>query len=66
MKTLLAITGTISGIVGILLCLIAGLVRLSGSFYLLGYGVQSLLMVGIAFIIMACFLKLEQLTRQRL
>jgi len=65
MTTLLATTGTISGIVGILLCTIAGMARLSGSFYLLGYEANSLLMVGIAFITMACFIKLEQLARQR-
>jgi len=64
MATLLATTGTISGIIGIALCMVAGLARVSGNFYLLGYGTQSLLVAGIAFITMACFLKLEQLTRQ--
>lgn len=65
MTTLLATSGTISGIVGILLCMVAGLARLSGSFYLLGYEAQTILVAGIAFIAMACFLKLEQLTLQR-
>jgi len=64
MTTLLATTGTISGIVGILTCMIAGLTRISGSFHLLGYEANTLLMVGIAFIAMACFIKLEQLARQ--
>ncbi|MCP4341868.1 MAG: hypothetical protein GY799_24040 [Desulfobulbaceae bacterium] len=65
MAALFAITGTISGIVGILLCTIAGIVRLTGSFFLLGYQANTLLMVGVAFLAMACFIKLEQLARQK-
>ncbi|MCP4126740.1 MAG: hypothetical protein GY753_06720 [Gammaproteobacteria bacterium] len=65
MAALFATTGTISGIVGILLCAIAGIVRLTGSYFLLGYQANTLLVVGIAFLAVACFIKLEQLTRQR-
>jgi len=64
MNTLLTRLGTGIGIIGILVCLIAGLVRLSGNYYLSGYSVQSLLMIGIASLIMACFLKLEYLSRR--
>ena len=55
MNTLLARLGTALGIIGILTCLTAGLVRLSGAYYLSGYSAQSLLMIGIASIIIACF-----------
>ncbi|WP_428607255.1 hypothetical protein [Sedimenticola sp.] len=64
MNALLEKAGTAAGIVGILICLIAGLVRLSGSYYLSGYGVQSIMMAGIGLIIVACFLKLEHLSRK--
>lgn len=64
MNTLLARLGTALGIIGILTCLTAGLVRLSGAYYLSGYSAQSLLMIGIASIIIACFFKLEYLSRQ--
>lgn len=64
MNRLLANLGSIAGIIGILICLVAGLVRLSGSFYLSGYSAQSLFVIGIASIIMACYLKLEHLSRK--
>lgn len=63
MNTLLATLGSLVGTVGILVCLIAGLTRLTGSYYLFGYSAQSLLMIGVAAIIMACYLKLEHLSR---
>ncbi len=65
MNTLLTNAGTLAGVIGILICLTGGLVRLSGGYYVSGYSVQSLLMVGIAFILIACFLKLEYLVRQQ-
>lgn len=66
MNRLLTNLGSIAGIIGILICLVAGLVRLSGSFYLAGYSVQSLFVIGVASIIMACYLKLEHLSRKPL
>ncbi|AKH19728.1 hypothetical protein [Sedimenticola thiotaurini] len=63
MNALLTTLGSLAGTVGILICLIAGVTRLSGSYYLFGYSAQSLLMIGAVAIIVACYLKLEHLSR---
>lgn len=63
MTSLLSNIGSIIGFLGILVGLIAGVTRLSGSYYLAGYGLQSLLLAGMGLLLVGCFLKLEALTR---
>jgi len=60
----LSLTGSISGVLGILLCAISGLARVSGSFYLLGYEATTIFTVGTGMMVFACLLKLELLSRR--
>jgi type IV secretory pathway VirB2 component (pilin) len=61
MKKLFGIVGNIAGGLGILICLVAGLARLAGSFYLFKFEVVTLFIGGIALMVMACLVKLQQL-----
>ena len=47
------------GLLGALICLAAGLTRVSGSFYLGGYAATTLFMAGVGLMVFACLLKLE-------
>lgn len=55
--------GNAATVVGILLCLVAGVVRLTGSYYLAGFEVMTLLNAGVALMVAAVLFKLELLTR---
>ena len=59
MNKLLHYLGTASGLLGALICLAAGLTRVSGSFYLGGYAATTLFMAGVGLMVFACLLKLE-------
>ena len=61
MNKLLHSLGTASGLFGALICLVSGLTRVSGSFYLGGYAATTLFMVGLGLMVFACLLKLEAL-----
>lgn len=61
MNKLLHSLGTASGLLGALICLVSGLTRVSGSFYLGGYAATTLFMVGLGLMVFACLLKLEAL-----
>lgn len=56
--------GNLAAIVGILLCLVAGLARLGGMFYLAGFESMTLLNAGVAIMVAAILLKVELLVRQ--
>lgn len=58
---LLKIASDVVAVLAILICLAAGLVRLSGSYYLAGYEVLTLFNAGMAVMIFACLLKLKLL-----
>ena len=62
MHKLLQYLGTASGLLGALICLVSGLTRVSGSFYLGGYAATTLFMAGIGLMVFACLLKLEVLS----
>jgi type IV secretory pathway VirB2 component (pilin) len=62
MRQLLTLAGSIAGVLGILLCALSGLARLSGSFYLAGYESTTVFMVGTGIMVFACLIKLELLT----
>lgn len=51
--------GSISGIVGALICFISGLARIAGYFYLAGYQSTTLFTVGVGLMVFACLVKLE-------
>ena len=62
MNKLLDFTGNIAAALGILVCLVAGASRLTGSYYVLGYEAITLFTGGIALMVMACLAKLHRLS----
>ena len=62
MNKLFHYLGTASGLLGALICLVSGLTRVSGSFYLGGYAATTLFMAGVGLMVFACLLKLEALS----
>ena len=62
MANLLKIVGNTTGILGVLICLAAGVVRLTGNYLVFGYEARALFIAGIALMLMACLAKLHQLT----
>ncbi len=61
MKQLIGYAGHAAGILGSLICLVAGLSRISGNFVLANFEATTLFMVGIGLMVFACWLKLELL-----
>jgi len=59
MNTIIGGSASISAIVGILLCLIAGLSRLMGYYFLAGFEALTLLNLGVALMVLSAPLKLE-------
>lgn len=59
MKTTLNKLGTISGVLGILICLAAVAGRFYGEKAFLGFQAINVFIVGIAFLALACWIKLE-------
>jgi energy-converting hydrogenase Eha subunit C len=64
MENLLVMLGRLAGFAGVALCLVAGLARILGNFYLGGFSVISLLQAGMAGLLIGCFLLLLA-TQQR-
>lgn len=62
MNKLLDLAGNIAAALGILICLVAGINRLTGSYYILGHEVITLFIGGIALMVMACLAKLYRLS----
>lgn len=59
MQKLLALTGSIAGIVGTLVCAVSGVARATGMYYLAGYEATTIFMVGTGIMVFACLVKLE-------
>lgn len=57
----LALVGSISGMLGAFICLIAGLARVGGYYYLVGYQSTTVFNVGVGLMVFACLVKLESL-----
>lgn len=55
----LALAGSISGIVGALLCFIAVLARIADYYYLAGYQSMTVFNIGVGMMVFACLVKLE-------
>jgi len=62
MANLLEILGNGTGLLGMLICLVAGVARILGSYHVIGYEAITLFIGGIALMVMACLIKLHQLT----
>lgn len=57
-----ALAGRISGILGVLVCLVAGLSRVAGMYYVVGFQSTTLFNVGIGLMVFACMVRLEVLS----
>ena len=62
MNKLLELLGNVTGATGIIVCALAGGSRLLGAYHLLGFETVTLFIGGIALMVMACLLKVHQLT----
>jgi type IV secretory pathway VirB2 component (pilin) len=59
MEKLIQAIGNIAGILGIAVCLIAGIMRLSGHAIAFGFETITLFIGGIGLMVMACLVKLH-------
>jgi type IV secretory pathway VirB2 component (pilin) len=57
---LIRLTGNAAALLGILICLLAGVARMAGNYHLLGYESMTLFTGGIALMVAACLAKLYQ------
>ncbi len=62
METLLLWIGRLAGLAGVLVCAVAVVVRLSGAYWLAGFQVGTLLLAGMAAMLMGCLSLLMLLT----
>jgi hypothetical protein len=60
-ERLFSLTGNLVAVLGVLLCLGGGAVRLSGNYHVFGYSAMTVFMAGTGLMVMACLLKLELL-----
>jgi hypothetical protein len=58
MDILLVMLGRLAGIAGVVLCLVAGVARVLGHFYLGGFSAAALLQGGMGLVLIGCFLLL--------
>ncbi len=61
-KKILSLLASIPGLVGIPLCLLAGIWRLAGNFYLGGFEAWTVFSAGVGLMVFSCFLKLEMIS----
>ncbi|MGN2391965.1 hypothetical protein [Pelomicrobium sp. G1] len=62
METLLLWVGRLAGLAGVLVCAVAVAVRLSGAYWLAGFQAGTLLLAGMAAMLMGCLSLLMLLT----
>jgi hypothetical protein len=60
-ERLILLAGNLATVIGLVMCLGAGVVRLSGHFHLYGYSAMTIFIAGTGLIVMACLAKLEVL-----
>ena len=64
MDKLISVVGNLAAIIGLLMCLISGAVRLMGDFHLAGYSAMTIFLTGTGFMVLACLAKLEILSNR--
>ena len=64
MKQLFGTLGNVAAIFGILLCLVAGIWRVLGNYYMMGFQIVTLFSVGVSFLVVAILFKVEAILRQ--
>ena len=57
--------GNVAAGFGLLVCLLAGLWRIMGNYYMMGFQIITLFSVGISFVVVAILFKVETLIRQQ-
>ena len=62
MNNYIELVGNIAAVIGIVVCLVAGLVRLSGKYFVFGFETQTIFLVSIAIMVFACLAKLHLLS----
>ena len=62
MKKYIELVGNVTAIIGIIICVAAGLVRLSGNYFVFGFETQTLFLGSIAIMVFACLAKLHLLS----
>jgi hypothetical protein len=60
-EKVILLVGNVAAIVGLTMCLGAGLFRLLGNYHLFGYSSMTVFMAGTGLLVMACLAKLEVL-----
>jgi hypothetical protein len=64
MHQVLNFTGSTTAAIGILLCAISGLARISGFYYLAGYQSTTIFSVGTGLMVFACLIRLQTILAQ--
>ena len=64
MSKTLETLGSVVGIIGVLMCLGAGVVRVTGGHWLFGFEAFTLFTVGLGVMMMACLAKLQAIALQ--
>jgi hypothetical protein len=64
MQELLVWIGRLAGIAGVALCAVAAVVRLAGAYWLAGFQVGTLLLIGVAGMVLGCWCLLVALTER--
>ncbi len=59
MERAITIVGNLTALAGIVLCLVSGVVRVTGSFHIFGYAAIALFQTGTGLMVLACLCKLE-------
>ncbi len=65
MASPIATLGTATGLMGALICLVAGLARVSGTYYLYTFQTTTLFNAGVGIMVFACVLQLHALLKAR-
>ncbi|HLC41167.1 MAG TPA: hypothetical protein VJO34_06005 [Methylomirabilota bacterium] len=65
MRVFLNWAGHLTAVVGLVLCLVAGVTRLLGNYHALGYESMTLFIAGIGLMVAACLAKLEKLSMSK-
>ena len=61
MGKLIGTVGSTAGVLGVVVCLVSGLVRLAGNWHVSGIQTRTVFLVGIALMVAGCLGKLHEL-----
>lgn len=65
MKLAILWSGNVAAVLGVILCVVSGVVRVSGVHALAGVELRTLFMVGVGFMVLACLAKIHLLSDGR-